>query len=58
MALCGISVQTAILANVIAKDMTGDELEMAAAVFTQLGDTLTTIGLERACCKNDRNDSQ
>ena len=58
MALCGISVQTAILANVIAKDMTDDELEMAAAVFTQLGDTMTTKGLETASSKNDRNHSQ
>ena len=37
----------AILANVIAKDMSDEDLALIGAVLQQLGDTLTTIAAQR-----------
>ena len=43
------------LAVTLAQTMTDDELALAAAFLTQLGDTLATIAVVRAQCeaKND-----
>ena len=38
------------LAVAIAAQLNDDELNMAAAILTQLGDTLATIAAQRAIC--------
>lgn len=40
------------LANVIAKNFDDDQLSLLGAVFTQLGDTLATISVQRALWEN------
>lgn len=47
---CELSVSVAALANTIACKLSDDELELAAVIFTQLGDTLATISVRRAQC--------
>ncbi len=39
------------LANAIACQISDDELDLLAAVFTQLGDTLATISVQRDICE-------
>lgn len=39
-------------ANFIACNTTDDELNLLAAVFSQLGDTLATISVQRSICDN------
>ena len=39
------------LANAIACQISDDELDLRAAVFTQLGDTLATISVQRDICE-------
>lgn len=39
------------LAVAISQQLDDGELELAAAVFAQLGDTLATIAVQRAVCK-------
>ena len=38
------------LAVAIAKNLKDEDLELTAAVFTQLGDTLATIAIQRGIC--------
>ena len=40
------------LAVAIAGQLGDEDLELAAAVLTQLGDTLNTIALRRSLCEN------
>ncbi len=42
------------LAALIASRLSGDELGLAAAVFTQLGDTLATIAVQRSLNQRER----
>ena len=37
-------------ANLIACNATDDDLNLLAVIFTQLGDTLTTIAVQRNIC--------
>ena len=39
------------LANAIACQISDDKLDLLAAVFTQLGDTLATISVQRDICE-------
>lgn len=48
---CGLTMSVTALANAIACDLSDDELAVAAALFTQLGDTLATIIVQRTICK-------
>ena len=41
------------IANWMAGNLSDDELSLAGAVFTQLGDTLTTISVQRTICNKD-----
>ena len=43
------------LANAVADPLRDDELALAAAFFTQLGDTLTTIAVQRSLCERRHN---
>lgn len=52
---CELSVSIAGLANALACKLSDDELELAAVVFAQLGDTLATIAVRRAQCSKKLN---
>lgn len=45
---CELTLSITLLANAIASKVTDDELELLAVIFTQLGDTLTTISVQRS----------
>lgn len=44
------------IACAIAKSVPEENLAMLAAIFTQLGDTLTTIALHNDICNKNKND--
>lgn len=43
------------LAAAMAEGRCADEISLLGAVFTQLGDTLTTIALQMSLCKEKRD---
>lgn len=45
-----LSMSITAIANAIACQLSDDELDITAAVFTQLGDTLATISVQRSIC--------
>lgn len=47
---CELTASVTALANAIACQLSDDDLGLAAAVFTQLGDTLATLAVQRARC--------
>ena len=49
---CELTAAITALANTIAKNCSDDDLEILGVVFTQLGDTITTISVTRAKCNN------
>ena len=58
MNLCNLSMRISAIANVIADNMSDEELELAAAAFVQLGDTLGTISILRSRCDTqDKSDT-
>ena len=46
------------LAVAIAGQLGDDDLELAAAVLTQLGDTLATISVQRSLCAGGRGEEE
>lgn len=46
------------LAVAIAGQMGDEDLELAAAVLTQLGDTLATISVQRSLCAGGRGEEE
>lgn len=52
---CELSVGVTALANAIAAQLGEAELNLLAAVLTQLGDTLATIAAQRALCTGQMN---
>lgn len=46
------------LAVAIAGQLGDEELELAAAVLTQLGDTLATISVQRSLCAGGRGEEE
>lgn len=42
-------------AAVLAENRSAEEIALLAAVFTQLGDTLTTIAAQQAICAGQKN---
>lgn len=53
---CELTVTITAIANVLACNLSDEELGLLAASFTQLGDTLATIGVQRAIC-NDKKEN-
>lgn len=45
---CELTASITAFANLLANQLTDGDLELAAALFTQLGDTLATIAVQRA----------
>lgn len=57
--MCPISLAAGItaLAAAIAEGRSGEELSLLAAAFTQLGDTLATIAVQKSICE-ERKDAR
>lgn len=52
---CELTMSVTALANSIACQLSDDDLELAAVVFSQLGDTLATISVQRSRCSRKEN---
>lgn len=53
----GTTFSVTALANAIACKLNDDEVGLLAVIFTQLGDTLETIAVQRALCgKNEKKE--
>lgn len=48
---CELTASITALANTIACNLTIEELNLVGMIFTQLGDTLITIGAQRSLCQ-------
>ena len=48
---CQLTFSVTAVANSIASNLSDDNLALAAALFTQLGDTLSTIAVQRSICQ-------
>lgn len=55
--MCPSSLAAAVtaVAAAIAEGRGGDELSLLAAVFTQLGDTLATMAMQKSICEEKRD---
>lgn len=53
---CDLVLTVSALACCIAKGKSSDEIELLAAVFSQLGDTLATISAQQEFCTPDDSD--
>lgn len=51
---CALTASITALANTMACELTADALNLWGAVFTQLGDTLTTIAIQRSICQSNK----
>lgn len=49
-----ISMTVAALANFISQNYTNEQIDLLAAIFTQLGDTLAAIASANALCCNNQ----
>lgn len=49
---CELTASITALANTLACGRTSDEISLLGAIFTQLGDTLTTIAVQQDFCAN------
>ena len=55
---CEFVIFISTLACSIAKNRSAEEIDLIAAVFTQLGDTLGTIGAREAFCAIQKPDEE
>lgn len=53
---CALTAEVTAIANVLASGLSDEKLELVAAIFTQLGDTLATIAVQRSICSPTKND--
>lgn len=51
---CELTTAISALANSISCQMTTDEVTLAGAIFSQLGDTLATIAAQRSLCEGTK----
>lgn len=49
---CELTASITAIANAIACKLTVDEINLLGTAFTQLGDTLLTIGTQKSICKS------
>lgn len=50
---CELTASVTALANAIACKMSNEELTLLGVILTQLGDTLTTIAVQRDICEKN-----
>ena len=48
---CELTAAITTAANVLAKNLSNDELELLGVTLTQLGDTIITIATQRSLCE-------
>ncbi len=48
---CELTASVTAIANIIACRLEEDEIALVAAILVQLGDTLATIGAQKAVCQ-------
>ena len=48
---CELTAAITAAANVLAKNLTNEELELLGVTLTQLGDTIITIATQRSICE-------
>ena len=48
---CELTAAITAAANILAKSLTNEELELLGVTLTQLGDTIITIATQRSLCK-------
>lgn len=51
---CELTASVTALANLLASQLPDDRLNLAAAAFMQLGDTLATIAVQRSICAQQK----
>lgn len=51
---CELTASITAIANALACKLTINELNLLGAIFSQLGDTLTTIATQRSICEEIR----
>ena len=49
---CELTASITALANAVACKMSNEELTLLGVILTQLGDTITTIAVQREICEN------
>lgn len=54
----GITTTVNTLAVMLANCLSEEEAELAACLFTQLGDTMVTIATQKALCGNSRDEAE
>lgn len=54
---CELTVAVTALANSLACGRTADEITLLGTIFTQLGDTLVTIGTQKSICESTNSPS-
>ena len=54
---CELTASITALANALACKLSIDEISLLASSLVQLGDTLTTIALQRTLCENSKENS-
>lgn len=55
---CELTASITAIANALACKLSVDEISLLGATFAQLGDTLTTIALQRTLCENSKENSK
>lgn len=50
---CELTASVTAVANMLARKLTVDEINLLGAIFTQLGDTLITIAAHKSICGDD-----
>ena len=55
---CELTATITALANALSCRLTVNEITILGAVFSQLGDTLTTIATHRSICKSTENPAE
>ncbi|MGN0537772.1 MAG: DUF6774 domain-containing protein [Acutalibacteraceae bacterium] len=50
---CEITALVTAFSNILAQNLTENELNLAAAIFSQIGDTLDTIAAQKAFCSSN-----
>lgn len=55
---CELTASISALASLMASRLSDSELALTAAVFTQLGDTLATLAVQKDFCKAEEQGTQ
>lgn len=50
---CEITALVTAFSNILAQNLTENELNLVAAIFSQIGDTLNTIAAQKALCSSN-----